>query len=222
MDLVPDTADLSQYKLVIAPTAHLADEALAQRLCDYASGGGTLLLGVRAGFKTPSNRVTDQPLPGAMRELAGVTVTSWQSLPLGQAVPFRSEIAGFAGEASYWVETLGVETAVSLARYELERPDRFAANLSGLEKPTALAENKVDQGRVLTLGFYPTPAQARALLQHLASQLNIPSLPDLPAGVLAYQRGDVRLLLNFTDALQTVTVGTTSHTLPPRDLLFYR
>ena len=79
--------------------------------------------------------------------------------------------------------------------------------------------------RDITLAFirtYPTPAQARALLQHLASQLNIPSLPDLPAGVLAYQRGDVRLLLNFTDALQTVTVGTTSHTLPPRDLLFYR
>jgi hypothetical protein len=40
----------------------------------------------------------------------------------------------------------------------------------------------------------------------------------LPAGVLAYQRGDVRLLLNFTDAPQTVTVGTTSHTLPPRDV----
>jgi hypothetical protein len=60
------------------------------------------------------------------------------------------------------------------------------------------------------------------VLQHLASQLTIPSLPDLPAGVLAYQRGDVYLLLNFTNVPQTVTVGTTSHTLPPRDLLFYR
>lgn len=222
VDLVPDTADLSRYKLVIAPTAHLTDAALAQRLHNYASGGGTLLLGVRAGFKTPSNRVTDQPLPGALRDLAGVTITSWQSLPPGQAVPFRSGIAGFAGEASYWVETLGVETAVPLVTYEFERPDRFAANLSGLEQPTALAENRVDRGRVLTLGFYPTPAQARALLQHLASQLTIASLPDLPAGVLAYQRGDIHLLLNFTDAPQTVTVGTASHTLPPRDLLLYR
>ncbi|WP_420630261.1 beta-galactosidase [Candidatus Leptofilum sp.] len=221
VDLVPNTADPSRYKLVIAPTAHLADEALAQRLHTYASGGGTLLLGVRSGFKTPSGLVTDQPLPGALRELAGVTVTSWQSLPLSQSVPFSSEIENFAGEATYWIETLALETAVPLATYELERPDNFFGNLSGLGKPTALAENTVGNGRVLTLGFYPTQAQARTLLQHLASQLNIETMPDLPAGVLALQRGDARLLLNFTDAPQTVNLGTHSHTLPPRDLIVY-
>jgi hypothetical protein len=37
-----------------------------------------------------------------------------------------------------------------------------------------------------------------------------------------FLRSDVRLLLNFTDAPQTVTVGTASHTLPPRDLILYR
>jgi beta-galactosidase len=207
VDLVPSTADLSRYKLVIAPTAHVADEALAQRLHTYASAGGTLLLGIRSGFKTTSNLVTDEPLPGVLRDLAGVTITSWQSLPLEQSIPFASSIPSFAGEASYWVETLAVETAVSLATYE---------DGSG----TALAENLVGNGRVLTFGFYPTPQQARTLLTHLADQLAIETLPDLPAGVVTFRRDDVRLLLNFSERPQTVTLGSINYTVAARDLIF--
>lgn len=207
VDLVPATADLNRYKLVIAPTAHVADEALAQRLHAYASGGGTLLLGIRSGFKTTSNLVTDEPLPGALRDLAGVTVTSWQSLPLEQAIPFRSSIPDFAGDATYWVETLAVETAVPLATYQ----DGSGA---------ALAENLVGNGRVLTLGFYPTPQQARTLLTHLANQQAIGTLPDLPSGMVALRRGGVQLLLNFSERPQAVTLGTASHTVATRDLIF--
>jgi beta-galactosidase len=63
-DIVSVDADLSSYKLVIAPTAFLATEQLAASLKAYAEAGGTLLFGVRAGFKTMDNQVTGQPLPG--------------------------------------------------------------------------------------------------------------------------------------------------------------
>jgi beta-galactosidase len=116
--LAPRHADLSGYKLVIAPSLHLADEATAVHLHHYVSQGGTLLLGVRSGFKQPDNRVTDQPLPGALRDLAGATVTAWQSLPLPVGLPFQSAIPDLAGPATYWVETLQVATAVPLATYD--------------------------------------------------------------------------------------------------------
>lgn len=95
--LVPKTADFSPYKLLIAPTAHLVDESLAQKLTEYAQNGGTLLFGVRSGFKTPSNLVTDQPLPGLLRQLVGATVVDWQSLPDGVSWQLETAVPGLAG-----------------------------------------------------------------------------------------------------------------------------
>jgi len=184
--LVPKTAVFTSYRLLIAPTAHLADAPLAQKLADYAQNGGTLLLGVRSGFKTPSNRVTDQPLPGALRKLAGATVTNWQVLPPGVGVDFQTAVPHLTGPATYWIETLKSETAVPLAAY---------ADGSG----AALTEHEVGNGRVLYLGFYPTAAQARALLVHLAGQLGLTWLPDLTPGLVATRRGPYTILLNFTD-----------------------
>jgi len=141
---------------------------------------------VRSGFKTPSNRVTDQPLPGVLRELAGATVTRWQALPPGVGVDFHTAVPHLTGPATYWIETLAAETAVPLAAY---------ADGSG----AALTEHGVGNGRVLYLGFYPTEEQAQALLIHLAGQLGLEWLPDLPPGLVAARRGPFTILLNFTE-----------------------
>lgn len=203
--LVSRQADLSPYKLVIAPSLHLADEAIAQKLTDYTAQGGTLLLGVRSGFKGLDNRVTDQPLPGVLHHLAGAVVTSWRSLPAEVVMPFFSKVPGLAGAAGYWVETLAADTAVSLAAF---------ADGSG----AALTENEVGNGRCLTLGFYPTPAQAQALLVHLAQKLDIAYIPNLPPGLLACRRGNLVLLLNFTDNMLTAVVDGQTVTVNGRDV----
>lgn len=204
--LVSRRADLAAYRLVIAPSLHLADGADAAALRGYVAGGGALLLGVRCGFKLPDNRVTDQPLPGALRELAGATVTTWRSLPPGAGMDLRTQIPDLAGPAGYWVETLEAETAVPLAAY---------ADGSG----AALAENAVENGRCFTLGFYPTPDQATALLGYLADRLAIERVAGLPPGMLAFQRGAYTVLLNFTDEALTAVVQGKTVTVNGRDIL---
>lgn len=203
--LVSRRADLAAYRLVIAPSLHLADEEDAAALHDYVANGGALLLGVRSGFKLPDSRVTNQPLPGALRPLAGATVTSWRSLPPGVTLPLAGEIAGLDGAAGYWVETLETDTAVPLVTY------------AGGEG-AALTENAVGDGRCLTLGFYPTPDQAQSLLRHLAAELAIVTIPDLPPGLLACRRGPYTMLLNFTEEALTATVGGTAVSVPARDI----
>ncbi len=203
--LVSHHADLSAYKLVIAPSLHLADEAAASTLHDYVAGGGALLLGVRSGFKRPDNRVTDAPLPGALRALCGATVSTWRSLPVGVTMPFRGEIAGLDGAAGYWLETLNVDTAVSLAAY---------ADGSG----EALTTNVVGKGRCLTLGFYPKPEQAEALLRHLAGELGIAATLVLPPGLLACRRGQYAILLNFSDEPLTTVIANQTITVKGRDV----
>ncbi|MCP5095216.1 MAG: beta-galactosidase, partial [Chloroflexi bacterium] len=203
--LLSSKADLSPYKLVIAPTSHLAGKPLADKLIAYAKAGGSLLLGVRSGFKTESNLVTDQPLPGALKSLVGASITSWRSLPLHIQMPIQTDILQLSGAASYWVELLETDTAVSLASYTHE---------SG----SALTENVVGNGRCLYLGFYPTEAQATALLTHLTTQLGIESYADLPPGMVSAKRGAYTILLNFTDEELEATVGETAVSVPPRDV----
>ncbi len=105
VDLVSPDADWSRYRLLLAPTAHLGTPALAEKLTHFANDGGTLLLGVRSGFKTESNLVTAQPLPGDFRALTGVTVTSWQALPEGVTVPLSTQHSALSTAAT-WIETL--------------------------------------------------------------------------------------------------------------------
>jgi beta-galactosidase len=207
VNLVSDTADLSPYDLVLAPTLHMPDSALVDRLTRFVEEGGSLLLGVRSGFKTPSNLVTDLPLPGLLRNLAGVQITSWQSLPDGVGLAVDSTVPGLSGLATYWYETLTPETATILGSYKGHGP--------------ALAMNNVGQGRVYTLGWYPDPAQVRAFLEYLCREGNIAPLASFPEGVLVFERGPYVLLLNFTDQEQTVEVNSHRVHILARDIAVY-
>ncbi len=210
VDLVSSRADLSPYRLVIAPTAHLVDEQLAAKLTEFAHPGGIVLFGVRSGFKTPSNLVTDQALPGLLRELVGATVKNWQSLPGDVGFEIDANIPDLQGPAAYWLEALLPESAEALAR----------CTATGR---AALTMNVVGEGRVFYLGWYPSEAQARALLTHVANQqAGIPRLADLPPGLIAGQRGPYTILLNFTDQPLKATVGDEPVTVGPRDVTISR
>ncbi|HEY72651.1 MAG TPA: beta-galactosidase [Thermoflexia bacterium] len=206
-DIVPPTADLGHYKMVIAPTAFLGSDKLAATLTDFAAGGGVVLLGVRSGFKTPTNRVTDQPLPGVFRHLVGATVTEWQSLPPGVSFDLASEIPNLGGLAETWVEALG-GPAEPLARYA---SGPFTSH-------AALTENGIGDGRALYLGWYPTVEQAAAIIQYLTARAGIPRpADDIPPGVVVAQRGPHSIVLNFTNDTITTTIQGQSVTVAPRD-----
>jgi beta-galactosidase len=221
VDIVSPQADLRSYRLVIAPTAHIVSETLNDSLARYVRRGGTLLLGVRSGVKTEENQVTDLPLPGQLRYLTGATISAWHALADGAAYDLESEIPGLQGPATVWAEaihppffarnqTTSGETQIyrSLARYT-EGP--FAGE-------TALGEHAFGSGRVFSLGWYPNGQQARALLLHLAQELDLPALPGLPPGVITVRRGPYLLLLNFNEHPEQVQVEDQLVEIPGRDI----
>ncbi len=57
-----------------------------QDACGYVHGGGHLVLGVRSGFKTESDVVTDLPLPGLFRDLVAADVRTGTRSPPGRRV----------------------------------------------------------------------------------------------------------------------------------------
>ncbi len=201
-DVASADAGLSAYKLVIAPSAYMATGEQAGALARFAAAGGTVLLGARSGFKTTSNVVTDQPLPGVLRPLVGAAVTDWASLPPHVTFEVESAIDGLSGPVGLWMEALE----------PMRQPDGASARAlvhytSGpyAGRPS-LTEMPVGRGRALYLAWYPTGAQAGALLAHLCAAAGIAPLAGLPEGVIAARRGEQLILLNFTDETRQAIV----------------
>ncbi len=208
VDVVGPQSDLAAYRLVLAPTAHVVDEALAAVFEQYARAGGTLLLGVRSGFKTASNRVTDQPLPGRLRELVGAAVTDWGALPAGVTAGVAGQVPNLAGAAGVWIEALQPAAA---------EPRMWYAD-GPYQGRVAATEQAVGAGRVWYCGWPPSVAQTTALLEHLAAGLGLERLAELPAGLLAARRGAQTVLLNFTEHTLTGRVNGRAVAVPARDV----
>ncbi len=196
VDIVSPEADLSGYNMLIAPSAHLGSTQLADRLTDYASRGGTLMLGIRSGFKTSTNVVTDRPLPGDLKNLAGVTISAWHALPPEVGYPFESTIPELQGQAGCWAESLS----------PLEGTEMLAQYTSGpFQSLAALTRHSLEAGDVYYLGIYPSVEQAQALLAHLAADAGLATLPSLSKSLLVQRRGEQMLVFNFSEQLQTAS-----------------
>jgi beta-galactosidase len=198
VDIVSPQASLEDYRLLAAPTLFLGDDLVAEKLEQYVSQGGTLLLGVRSGFKTLSNQVTDQPLPGVFRRLVGAAVSDWHSLPPGVAYDLGSDLPGLGGAASLWAERLQPEPAAGAGEGSAAALASYAGG--PFAGSPALTERLVGLGRACYMGWFPSVEQAQALLAHLAGQAGVERIGDIPDGMVAIRRGGMTAFFNFTEA----------------------
>jgi beta-galactosidase len=83
VDFAHPEADLSRYRLVVAPALYLTTPQAAASLRRYVEGGGTLVVGCFSGIVDAWDRVHPGPYPGALRDVLGVRVEEW--LPLREA-----------------------------------------------------------------------------------------------------------------------------------------
>ncbi|MGC9356562.1 MAG: beta-galactosidase [Anaerolineae bacterium] len=211
-DIVSYDADLDRYALTFAPAPFLADDALANHLAAYVNDGGTLLFGIRSGFKTTSNLITEQPLPGPFRDLVGATVTARHALPPDVGYRLITAVPNLQGPATIWAEALSPSLKSRMEVLATYPDGPFQGN-------AALTGRHVGEGRVLYLGWYPTLAQARAILTYATEDAGIERLADLPEGLVVCRRGDHIALLNFTDEALTATRDGEEFTVAPCNVL---
>ncbi|GAA4688960.1 beta-galactosidase [Phytohabitans rumicis] len=107
-DLAHPGADLSGYRLVVAPALYMLPSAAA--LQSYVDGGGTLVVGPYSGLVDEHDRVHPAPLPGALAELLGIRVEEFY--PPNGFVTLDDGGTGYA-----WTEAIEAEGAKVVARY---------------------------------------------------------------------------------------------------------
>jgi beta-galactosidase len=205
VDIVPPTADLSGYQLVLAPALHVLGHEVAHNLKRYVENGGTLLLTARSGVKDEANAVVNMPLPGLLVDLCGVEVDEYDTLPTDVNVPLALELPGLSAappavQARLWCDVLTPTGAQVVARYQ----GQYYAG-----RP-AITLNPFGQGQTVYVGTMGDAALHDAIVGWLVDAASVSPVLTTPEGVEAVSRwqDDDRLLflLNHGDQVQQVAL----------------
>ncbi len=201
LDIAAPEADLSRYKLVVAPAVYVLSEAEAANLVSFAENGGTLILTARSGVKDEANAVVDLPLPGLLGRAAGAEVEEYDLLPGGVSVPLEFKLPeARTAEAEWWADVLAPGSAEVLATYA----GQYYAGRA------AVTVNRYGKGRVIYVGAFGGQPLQDVVAQWTAEQAGVKPALAAPAGVEAVTRwhGERKLLflLNHGDAEQFVTL----------------
>ena len=204
IDIVAPTADLSTYKLVVAPALHVVSDAATENLKRFVETGGVLIVTQRSGVKDEANAVVNQRLPGLLAELCGVEVDEYDSLSADMHNGLEFALPELASRSpipiSTWCDVLKPNGATVVARYT---QDYYAG------KP-AITLNQFGQGQAVYVGALGEAGLYETLADWLLNLAGVRPILTALGGVEVAERwqGNQRLLfvLNHTERQQEVTL----------------
>ena len=95
VDIVPTSADLTGYELVIAPTLYTVSEQEAERVAEAARAGAQVVITFFSGIVDENEHIYLGGYPGAFRDLLGVRTEEFYALQEGEiAAPGRRHRRG--------------------------------------------------------------------------------------------------------------------------------
>jgi beta-galactosidase len=114
----PDSANLSDYRVIVVPPLYVASDDALNRLAEYVRSGGHLVMAFKSGFTNEYDTVRWSMAPGPLRKAAGFRYQEFSTLahPLAlKGDPFK---AGANNKVSEWAEMLIPEGTEALAYYD--------------------------------------------------------------------------------------------------------
>jgi beta-galactosidase len=174
VDILPSSADVSGYSLVVLPAHLRSDASLAKRL---QACSAQIVLGPRSASKTEQLSIPAQLPPGALSELAGVQITRVESLPPGLQAQVTMHGRNFA--ATRWCEHIQPRGATVEAAFA----DGRAA--------------VTQHGRTRYVGAWLDHGGWSAVLQRAAQDAGV-ATASLPKDLRVSRLGDLVFALNFS------------------------
>jgi len=200
IDVIPPTAALSQYKLVVAPGLNVLSDAAAKNLAEYVRQGGHLVLGQRSAMKDDDNGLQPQRQPGPLAELLGGRVEQYYALV--DPVPVEGSFG--AGQGKLWAELLSAKDGAEVL-------ERYSKSNGWLDGKPAVITRKVGKGRITYIGVWMDDSAMMTAAKWMADVSGVkPALGAVPDGIEVYPRygkqGAVYILVNLSKAGQTVAL----------------
>ena len=201
IDIIPPTAPLDQYKLVVAPGLNVLSGDAARNLIAYVRQGGHLVLGQRSAMKDDDNALQTGRQPGPLGELLGGRVEQYYAL--NDPVPVQGRFG--SGQSRLWAELLSAQDGGT------EVLETYGKSNGWLDGAPAAITRKVGKGRITYIGAWlDEPAMAVAAKWMTDVSGVKPALGPVPGGVEVYPRygdhGTVFILVNLSKAEQSVSL----------------
>jgi beta-galactosidase len=187
-DVIDWRADITDYKLVVAPYLYLEDAGVCDRLAAFVAAGGHLVLTTRSGVKYLNNQCQPERLPGALAALAGVHVDEYD--PVGRDMQQLALSGGDTVSCAQWCDILIADGATELGHYTTE----FFAG-----RP-AVTCNTHGNGRCYYIGTVLDQDGHQRLLARILSECGIETLalpPEVEVSVRSAQGRRLLFVLNL-------------------------
>jgi beta-galactosidase len=202
-DVVPATADLSRYDLILVPALYLATEQAAANVAAAAERGASVLVTFFSGIADEDDHIHLGGYPGAFRHLLGVRTEEFWALQAGERVALDDGSAGVL-----WSEKVHAAPGTQVVRTFEGGP---------LDGVPALTRRAVGAGAAWYLATWPADDEGvQRVVDALVDESGVPLVvPHLPDGVEVTRRhgGDGRswlFVLNHTDAPVAVAATGTA------------
>jgi beta-galactosidase len=186
-DVVPETADLSKYKVVIVPAYELADSALVKKWNDYAANGGNLIITCRTATKNRMGHFWEGSWAAPISGLIGAKVKATDMLSGNR----KGEILMNAQTYNWnnWGDLLMPEAATEvLASYS----NQF------YKGQAAVVKRKLGKGTVTYIGVDTDNSNLEKEILRLTYTNAGATTENYPAGIFVYWRNGFYMAVNYS------------------------
>lgn len=226
-DIISPEADLSEYRVIVAPLLLSLDEAdLRSRLREWVEAGGILVIGPMSDIRDGQGaKFTHAPL-GSLEEWTGVYCR--HTVP---GVPKDLKLRwddGHESAGSLWFDAFEPNEAQVLATY-LDWPNEGLA---------AVTSSSLGNGKIVLLGTLPPPEDLQSLLRRVCDEAGTPPVIEASAnlivvprvgaagwGIVAVEVDNEPATLNLPGPMDDLITGQTLQgrlELPPYSVLVLR
>ncbi len=202
-DIVNRRADLSKYRLVLAPDLSLMPDETGRKLTRYVEAGGVLLTDCRTGIRDSNNLCYDRTLPGLLAPTLGIRIEEYSALSADTSYAVTGALGSDATcTAIQYVDWVIPDGAETVAGYGKQWP---------MEQFSAVTRNSHGKGKGWYVGtvvkeesFYDR------LMARLLTDAGIQPVVSPPAGVEVSTRArggrNLLFLMNHAEEPKTVNV----------------
>lgn len=202
VDFLPVDADLTPYKLVVAPLLYMVKPGLKESLENYVAHGGTFIATFFSGIVDETDGVFPGGYPGPLQEILGLAVEEFDPLEphMTNRIRLSQALGDLKGDydCNLWCEMVHPQSAKVLASF---LDDYHAGD-------PCLTENTLGQGKAYYLATQPEPYFITKFLDYLCRELKITAPMVAPSGVEVRKRSqkdrDYYFVLNHNDHEVTV------------------
>ena len=182
VDVIPSSAPLGQYSLVVVATQFLLPPAAVASLAAFVGAGGHVLVSYLSGIVDETNRVIPGGYPGALRDLLGVRATEFHPLLEGEVVLLES-----GAEVTDWAEDVQLDGAQAIDHYA-DGP---------LAGSPAVTLNRVGSGTSLYLSAHVDRSALGVLVASTLERIGVVARPIDGIEVQRRSRGEASWLFAF-------------------------